>query len=117
MVPSTPRSLALVRRYAVDACRALGWGDSTETVALLTSELATNAVLHAYGAHLQVRVTERGPWLRIEVQDGSTVRPVPRGAYRYAENGRGLLLVEALAANWGTQPAGSGKTTWFEIGR
>ncbi len=50
VVPSHPRSIALVRRYGIDACAALGWADSCDTVGLLVSEVATNAMLHAYGA-------------------------------------------------------------------
>lgn len=116
VVPSTPRSVALVRRYAVDACVALGWGASADTVALLVSEVATNAVLHAYGPEIRVRVVDRGERLRIEVADGSPVLPVPRRARDGAENGRGLALVEALAVRWGVEGRPDGKELWFEIG-
>lgn len=83
---------AVVRRYAVDACVALGWGDSSNTVALLVSEIATNAVLHAYGPALRVVVLDRGMRLRIEVFDGSPGLPVPRRARLGAEQGRGLAI-------------------------
>jgi anti-sigma regulatory factor (Ser/Thr protein kinase) len=116
VVPSAPRSVALVRRYAVDACAAFGWADAADTVALLVSELATNAVLHAYAPHIHVRVLDHGPRLRVEVFDGSPVLPVPRRARASAEDGRGLALVEALATRWGVDVASDGKTTWFEIG-
>jgi len=116
VVASAPRSVALVRRYALDACTALGWGDSADTVALLVSEMATNAVLHAYGPEIRVRVLDRGLRLRVEVSDGSAALPVPRDASARAENGRGLALVEALAAGWGTDLSPGGKTVWFEVG-
>jgi anti-sigma regulatory factor (Ser/Thr protein kinase) len=112
-VPSTPRSVALVRRFAVDACIALGWGGSADTVELLVSEVATNAVLHAYGP--EIRVLDRALRLRVEVFDGSPVLPLPRHAPS-AEGGRGLALVEALAVAWGTDARPDGKTAWFEIG-
>lgn len=116
VVPSEPRSVALVRRYAVDVCTALGWGGSADTVELLASEVATNAVLHARSAHLRVCVLDHGLRLRVEVSDDSTVFPVPRSARPDDENGRGLALVKALAVAWGADARPDGKTAWFEIG-
>lgn len=116
VVASAPRSVALVRRYAVDVCRELGWGDSADTVALLVSEVATNAVLHSYGAEIRVRVLDHGLRLRVEVSDGSPELPVMRGARPTDEDGRGLALVEALAVAWGADARPDGKTSWFEIG-
>ena len=108
VVPRAPRSIALVRRYAVDACVRFAWGDSVDTVALLISEVATNAVLHAYGRDIRVCVLDLGTRLHVKVFDGSPVLPVPRHARTGDEDGRGLALVEALAIEWGvdTQPAG-----------
>lgn len=116
VLPSEPRSVPLVRRYAVDACAAYGWADSADTVALLVSEMATNAVLHSYGTHLRVRVLDLGLRLRVEVFDGSPTLPVPRGARPQDENGRGLALVQALAVAWGADAQPDGKTAWFEVG-
>ena len=116
VVPSAPHSIALVRRYAVDACTAFGWGDSADTVALLVTELATNAVLHAYGAQIRVRVLDHGLRLRVEVRDGSSDLPVPRGAEMDAEDGRGMSLVDALAVRQGVEVHHDGKTSWFELG-
>jgi len=116
VVPSSPRSVALVRQYAVATCTALGWADSADTVALLVSEVATNAVLHTYGLKLGVRVLDHGLRLRVEVFDGSPTLPVPRTARPNDMDGRGLALVEALAVRWGTDGRPDGKTIWFEIG-
>lgn len=115
-VPSAPKSIALVRRYVIDACSAHGWGDSADTVALLATEVATNAVLYAYGSHIRVRVLDQGLRLRVEVSDSSRTLPVPRGARESDEGGRGLALVEALAVAWGVDAGPDGKTTWFEVG-
>lgn len=115
-VPSAPKSVALVRQYASDACVALGWADSLDTIVLLVSELATNAVLHAGRPELIVRVLTSDSRLRVEVCDGSPDLPAPRDALVGAENGRGLELVEALASRWGVLPNPEGKTIWFEIG-
>lgn len=115
VVPNAPRSIALVRRYVVDVCTARGWGEVADDAALLVSEAATNAVLHAYGPQIRVRVLARGSRLRVEVFDGSPSLPVQRSALPSAEGGRGLALVEALAAAWGVQAQPAGKTFWFEL--
>lgn len=116
VVPAVPRSVGLVRRYAVDASTALGWGESANTVTLLVSELATNAAVHASGGQIRVRVLDRGLRLRVEVSDDSPDLPVPRSAPVSAEDGRGLALVEALARRHGVDARHDGKTVWFEIG-
>jgi anti-sigma regulatory factor (Ser/Thr protein kinase) len=116
VVTSSPRSVALTRRYVVDACVAYGWSASSDTVALLTSEVVTNSVLHAYGPQVRVRVLDRGLRLRVEVFDGSPVLPVPRKAPTSAVNGRGIALVDELALAWGVDVHPDGKTLWFEVG-
>lgn len=116
VAPSAPSSVAVVRRYAVDASVALGWGDFADTVALLTTEVATNAILHAQGHDIGIRVADHDTRLRIEVFDGSPVLPVPRRTPASAEDGRGLALVQALALRWGVDARRDGKTFWFEIG-
>ncbi len=113
-VPSLPASIARVRRFAVRACRASGFGELCDSVALLVSEVATNALVHGTG-DVQVRVTTRGGLLRIEVTDDSPRMPVPRAAGLLEEGGRGLALVESLADDWGVQRQGNGKIVWFEL--
>lgn len=113
---SSPWSVALARRYVMDACRAYGWAGSEDTIALLTSEAVTNSVLHAYGPQVRVRVLDRGLRLRVEVWDGSPALPVPRDAPAGAVNGRGLALLDLLAVAWGVEVVPDGKTTWFEVG-
>ncbi|MCW2777848.1 MAG: hypothetical protein JWN17_1573 [Frankiales bacterium] len=115
VVPSAPRSVAEMRHYAVRNCIEMGWGAHADTVALLVSEVAGNAVLHAYGQEVAVRVLLRASRLRVEVWDGSPRLPLPRGASERAENGRGLLILEALAAAWGVEARSDGKILWFEL--
>lgn len=116
VVPSSPRSVALTRRYVIDACVAYGWSDSSDTVALLTSELVSSSILHAYGPQVRVRVLDRGLRLRVEVFDRSPVLLVPRNAPADAVNGRGIALVDALALAWGLDVHPDGKTMWFAVG-
>ena len=86
------------------------------TVLLLTSEVATNAMLHA-GRKFDVSVEyiENGG-VRVSVTDDSTQMPQPRVTPVDAITGRGLSLVEALASAWGGTGHRNGKVVWFEIG-
>lgn len=92
----------------------LGQDALSDFAELLVSELVTNAVLHARTSiTLQVRRTESG--VRIEVIDASPRSPQPRDYSDQATTGRGLTLVESLAAAWGMEPHDRGKTVWFEL--
>lgn len=113
-LPSVPASVARVRRYAADACAARGFDGDYDTLALLVSEIATNALVHGSG-RVRVRVLGSGGRVRIEITDGSTAAPRPQRAGTDAEGGRGLALVDALSAAWGTRPLPDGKTVWFEL--
>lgn len=66
-------------------------------------------------SHPAPRNPPRGTRLRVEVHDRASQRPQPRTPGEDASSGRGLLLVQALADDWGVQPRGEGKVTWFEL--
>jgi anti-sigma regulatory factor (Ser/Thr protein kinase) len=106
-------------RAARDQVRALLGsrdGQAADTVALLTTELVNNAVLHAGSdARVIVRTSPHTPTVRVEVTDLGTgvLRPGRPGPG--ATSGRGLLLVEELADAWGSTQADGAKTVWFEI--
>jgi anti-sigma regulatory factor (Ser/Thr protein kinase) len=85
-----------------------------DTVALLTSELVTNAFLHGSG-EIGVTVSCEGPKVRVEVTDRSDRVPRPQQLDAEAATGRGMLLVDALSTAWGSTPDGSGKVVWFEV--
>ncbi|MCP2312530.1 MULTISPECIES: ATP-binding protein [Kitasatospora] len=94
------------------------WGvpELADTAELLASELVTNALVHTgHGAVFDAVLTAEQR-LRIEVHDGTTRLPGRRHPSESATSGRGLLLVEALADDWGVQLRGDGKVTWFELG-
>ncbi len=95
------------------------WGvpaELADTAELLASELVTNALVHTgRGAVFDAVLTDAAR-LRVEVQDAAGGRvPNRRAASETATSGRGLLLVEALADDWGVQLRADGKTTWFEL--
>jgi anti-sigma regulatory factor (Ser/Thr protein kinase) len=87
-----------------------------ESSQLALSELVTNAILHAQ-TPIQVSVLTHGDSVRIEVQDGSPRRPATRTQSRDglepATVGRGIHIVEALAAEWGVRRDRQGKVVWF----
>lgn len=112
-VPSVPRSVASVRRFARAACDRLP-RSTADTVELLVSEIATNALVHGAG-EVRVRVHVSGRDVRVEIDDEGAALPQPREAAPTAEGGRGLALVTALSGGWGVATRPGGKTVWFEV--
>jgi anti-sigma regulatory factor (Ser/Thr protein kinase) len=87
-----------------------------DTAELLVSELVTNALRHGEGPMIRLTLSCRLGALHCEVEDASSARPaVCRGDNEEGESGRGLLLVEHLAARWGSRLSGRGKTVWFDL--
>jgi anti-sigma regulatory factor (Ser/Thr protein kinase) len=114
VVPSVPSSVARLRRFAVEQCRLSGRPVDCDTLALLVSEVATNALIHSRG-DVRLSVLPDSSGVRAEVHDEGQGMPTPREPGLDAEGGRGLGLVETLAARWGTDPTREGKTVWFEL--
>ncbi len=84
---------------------------------LLTSELVTNAVVHA-GTDLDVTCRIAAGDLEIAVRDrhpSRTLPDIPEAASLSAERGRGLLLPSALASSWGVTYARTAKAVWFRM--
>ena len=103
------------RRLVVDATGAAGV--DVDDAALLVTEVASNALRHGGpGVDLWLRDAEGGG-LRVEIVDGRA-EALPRvlAPTDDAEGGRGLLLVSALARDWGTDRLSAGKCVWFELG-
>lgn len=85
-------------------------------VTLLTSELVTNAVLHA-NSDIQLMLCARNGTVRVEVSDSSPQVPTLPRFNPAAQTGRGLTLVEKGATTWGVSKQSVGKTVWFEVVR
>ncbi len=88
--------------------------DVTECAALLTSELVTNAVLHA-ATPFTVTLHLMEDRIRVDVADGNPVVPSIKDYAADAATGRGLTLFNTLASNWGVLPVVGGKIVWFEL--
>jgi anti-sigma regulatory factor (Ser/Thr protein kinase) len=110
----TPASVGEARRFTVATLRRWGRDDLTTSGALLVTELVTNAILHA---RTMVRVIlERGAdFVRVEVRDGSPIRPALRHHGLDATTGRGLALVSELADSWGVDVDATGKVVWARL--
>ncbi len=87
-----------------------------ETAILLTSELVSNALLHAK-TPVDLLLVMASSGVRVEVHDGDARRPRPSAGPvpPDATTGRGLLMVEAMAGRWGVDGTSDGKTIWFEL--
>ena len=114
LADTVPASVARIRRFTADACRTTAPRVDADTVALLVSEIATNALVHGEGK-VRVRVRPTATGLRVEVHDDSPSLPARRRATPMDEGGRGIALVEALSSGWGADRTGQGKTVWFEL--
>ena len=112
-----PESVADARREV----RALPLAEeSREQLALVVSELVTNAVLHAHadlGDQVRLQVRVRSGRARVEVRDccPGFDAPVSIGADPSALGGQGLLIVAALSDAWGVTRVPGGCTVWCEV--
>jgi anti-sigma regulatory factor (Ser/Thr protein kinase) len=114
-LPGDVTSVRAARDLVSDALESWGARVDLDAVLLATSELVTNAVIHAGGVEsITVRLTPAVA--RVEVADPDSGVPVLRDAEADAEPGRGLRTVAALTNRWGvdTNPAG-GKVVWFTV--
>lgn len=113
---------ALSRAFVEPLVHRWGLEPLEYEAALVTTELVTNAVLHAQSdAVLGVRPISEG--VRIEVTDPCpAVLPhmVPQHssaseALALGQSGRGLQVVSALSGRWGVDSTQTTKTVWSEL--
>jgi anti-sigma regulatory factor (Ser/Thr protein kinase) len=119
------RASALSRQFVKSALGRWDVFEAVDSALLVTSELVTNAVVHARtDFDLSLAVADGA--VEIAVADRSLRLPRPR--FREGEKpplsrpqwldegGRGLLIVEALADEWGIAEERDGKRVWFRLG-
>jgi anti-sigma regulatory factor (Ser/Thr protein kinase) len=124
-LPPMISSAASARRWVAEHLERWELLEAADVAVLLTSELVANAIVHA----------RSGPGLVLAVADGvievgvSDDEPrLPRATPpqlpisgqgidepRLAEGSRGLLLVKALADEWGATSLVDGKQVWFRL--
>ena len=107
---------AEARHFAVATLNLWGAGDLAGDVALVVTELAANAIVHA-GSAFTVTLSARGNVLRIAVRDGCPL-PAEGQAALMPLPLHGLGAVDALAVRWGVESLGkAGKTVWVDLRR
>ena len=111
---ATPAAPRAARTVIQDLLQRSGMESLSPTALLLTSELVTNAVVHA-GGDIDLFARCHGDTLRVEVRDGDATPPVDAGLGRDARSGRGIHIVDSLAGSWGSEPEERGKVVWFEL--
>ncbi|MET9691499.1 MULTISPECIES: ATP-binding protein [unclassified Streptomyces] len=125
-LPSDPASVATARRYVAEVLSEWGLPDDADiadSVRLIVSELATNAVQHTFGQSptftVDVRL-ERQEWLRVGVTDSHPRWPKRLPAAVQQDNGRGMVIIRWLTAEAGgrlsvTPTEDGGKTVWIAL--
>jgi anti-sigma regulatory factor (Ser/Thr protein kinase) len=122
-----PAAAAAARRFVGDTLRtwqvagqSASQDELVDDAVLLTSELVTNAVVHA-GTPVQVTCRLADGAVEVVVLDRHPVQLVPdreQGESLAAERtgGRGLMLPSELASSWGVTYARTAKAVWFRLG-
>lgn len=120
---TAPRCARATTREALQAWHLAHLTDPAETI---TSELVTNAITASTAKappgtqprHVTLRLTinPARAELLIAVWDPDPTPPAPASPTPYDETGRGLLIVTAFSARWGSHPAPTGgKWTWATL--
>jgi anti-sigma regulatory factor (Ser/Thr protein kinase) len=115
---ATPTAVPLARALIRLSHNHWGFPELIEDSELLVSELATNAIQASPAlAFMRIHIGLFTSVARIEVWDRGDGRPQPVPSGGTDEGGRGLLLVEALAAEWGwsVRRGRFGKVVWAEL--
>jgi anti-sigma regulatory factor (Ser/Thr protein kinase) len=93
------------------------WGlpELVGPASLVITELVSNAVEHA-GTMITLQLSRRSRYVHIAVRDGSAEQPLlNRPDPASSGRGRGLVLVDSIAAHWGSLPSREGKVVWATL--
>jgi serine/threonine-protein kinase RsbW len=120
-LPHTATAVGVARRRIRAALATLGVGRALlDDIEVVVSELLANAVRHARpvaGDTLVAAWRLAGPAVTVKVTDGgSPVRVEPRGTGVLVETGRGLRIIDGLAAEWGViDHVGGPRSVWATL--
>ena len=113
------RSVRAARDFTAATLRRWGTAERGQDIAIVVSELLTNALRHALprsgdipGRPIRLGLLQPGPCVLCAVADPSTAAPAPRAPGSWAETGRGLHIIYALSDQWGYAPSEGGKVVW-----
>ncbi|MFD7893806.1 ATP-binding protein [Streptomyces sp. NPDC059743] len=116
-----PSCVGLARMELRKLLADWGLAELEDSALLVLSELVTNAARHARVSHdweIETRYRPGPGAVRIEVHDASPSRPQVRDADPDSLDGRGLILVAALADEWGVgerDDGAAGKVVWARL--
>jgi len=114
-LPAGPAAACAARGLVRAAIESWDVPVDYEVAALLTSELVTNAIRHEAGENVTLVLTLSGGYLGVDVHDTSPCVPVQVDGPADAETGRGLMLVDSLATDWGFYWTPTGKAVYFTL--
>jgi anti-sigma regulatory factor (Ser/Thr protein kinase) len=104
-------------------CMAREWGlsaDQGDAAELIASELVTNGLNASEGLEspvIRLWLGSDGQWILIRVWDGSDELPERTDVGPDSATGRGLMIVDALSADWGAYREADGKVVWALVAR
>ncbi len=113
MIAPRPEEAQKCRAFVAKWCKTQGFAENaTDDACTIASELVANVVTHTRnGGVIRLYLSEAGPV--IEVWDNSPEPPIVQPLDLSSNSGRGMAIVAALAATWGTNPlASGGKCVW-----
>lgn len=109
-----PAAVASVRHFVRDALTGWGLHDLVGDAALITSELATNAITHG-SSPFRTSLARTDGLVRVSVEDGSREWPRRHEAQPGDQDGRGMAIVATLSQRSGCDPTPHGKVAWAEL--
>lgn len=102
-----PEGVSLVREFLVRQLAEWGLSKLVMDVELVGSELVTNAILHAHSPEITVVLSATDTVLQITVWSHTNGAVTMKSPSATDESGRGLRIVDALAASWGILNCGT----------
>ena len=81
---------------------------------LVTSEMATNALVHAESP-FRISVARSGNAIKLTIQDATSRSPHMRKFDTRSARGRGMGIVAALSSSWGCDVGPRGKIVWANL--
>lgn len=109
------------RDFTITTMERWGVTGRCEDIAIVVSELLTNAVRHAparsggtrAGWPIRLGLLQPGQCVICAVADPCKAAPIPKRPGCFSETGRGLHIIAALSDQWGyTTPSDMGKVLW-----
>ena len=114
-LPMDSTAAAIARQHVRDVAST---DSDVADAELIASELVTNAWAHGRGTGaITMTITVADDAMRVEVCSDSDGVPRQVSSSDESPDGRGLLLIESLASDWGHVRRGSTLCVWADVRR